>query len=140
MTTRVRPELKKTHNYHISKHRYYELRHFCLQYGEWKEQIQSMEEALHGARPSYDDTTLGDVGFGDSTGNQAVRLTELKRNCELVEKAVLSSDRTLSKYLFMAVTKDISYVTLKTKYEIPCGKDMYYDRYRKFFWLLSQWR
>lgn len=29
---------------------------------------------------------------------------------------------------------------LKTKLDIPCGKDMYYDRYRKFFWLLDNSR
>ena len=26
---------------------------------------------------------------------------------------------------------------LQTLYRIPCGKDLYYEAYRKFFWLLS---
>ena len=136
----VRPEIRKTSNYYISKHRYYELKHFCLQYNEWKEQIRSTEEAIHGARSGFDGSALENIGFSDSTGNQAVRLAQLKEYCELVEKTVLSSEPSLARYLFMAVTRDISFPTLKTKYEIPCGKDMYYNRYRKFFWLLSQRR
>ena len=33
---RERPELSKKSLYHIPKHRYYELKHFCLQYEGWK--------------------------------------------------------------------------------------------------------
>ena len=140
MGTQIRPELKTTNEFYISKHRYYELKHFCLQYDEWKRKILSVEEAIHGARPSFDDTTLESVSFSDSTGNQAVKLAELKHNCELVESMAKASDRFLSKYILMAVTKDVSYTTLRTKYSIPCGKDYYYNRYRKFFWLLSKER
>lgn len=140
MGTSIRPVLKESNEYYIPKHRFYELKHFCLQYDDWKLLIRQMEEAIHGARPSFDDTTLGYVGFGDSTGNQAVRLAQLKHNCELVESSIRSSDAFLAKYLMMAVTKEVSYTTLKTKYRIPCGKDLYYNRYRKFFWILSQKR
>lgn len=31
----ARKTLSKKNPYHISKHRYYELKHFCLQYHEW---------------------------------------------------------------------------------------------------------
>lgn len=30
-------ELSERNPYYISKHRYYELKHFCLQYPEWEE-------------------------------------------------------------------------------------------------------
>lgn len=30
--------------------------------------------------------------------------------------------------------------TLITLLDIPCSRDMYYDRYRKFFWLLDNAR
>lgn len=36
MATVIRPELSENNKYWISKHRYYELKHFCLQYPEWK--------------------------------------------------------------------------------------------------------
>lgn len=36
MGTVIRPEVSAKNKYWLSKHRYYELKHFCLQYPEWK--------------------------------------------------------------------------------------------------------
>ena len=36
MATVLRSELSSKNKYYIDKHRYYELKHFCLQYPEWK--------------------------------------------------------------------------------------------------------
>ena len=43
MSRIIRPELSKSNPYYISKHRYYELKHFCLQYYEWKELYLSLD-------------------------------------------------------------------------------------------------
>ena len=50
------------------------------------------------------------------------------------------ADKDLAKYILMAVTYGHSYTYLKAKLDIPCSKDTYYDRYRKFFWILSDLR
>ena len=34
-----KPELSEKNPYHLSRHRYYELKHFCFQYPEWKKNI-----------------------------------------------------------------------------------------------------
>lgn len=49
MSTTIHPELSKKNEYWIEKHRYYELKHFCLQYPIWKEAYQSLDglEARH---------------------------------------------------------------------------------------------
>ena len=39
-----------------------------------------------------------------------------------------------------AVTEGISYDHLKARLNIPCCKDVYYELYRRFFWILSQVR
>lgn len=41
MTTEanVRPEVSKKSKYYISRHRYYELKHLCLQYPELKKEV-----------------------------------------------------------------------------------------------------
>jgi hypothetical protein len=59
---------------------------------------------------------------------------------KVIETAAKEADEFLYPYLLKAVTEGLSYPYLKTKMNIPCGKDMYYDRYRKFFWLLSESR
>ena len=59
---------------------------------------------------------------------------------ELIDETAIDADPCLYEYIIKGVTEGKSYTYLKTVLGIPCGKDMYYDRYRKFFWLLSKKR
>lgn len=43
MSTAIRPELSKSSKYWIDRHRYYELKHFCLQYPIWKKAAQLLD-------------------------------------------------------------------------------------------------
>lgn len=52
-----RAEVSKRNKYYISKHRYYELKHFCLQYPEWKHAL----DILDGWGKSPDDLTIVDA-------------------------------------------------------------------------------
>lgn len=42
MSTTIRAEVSKKNPYWIEKHRYYELKHFCLQYPIWKQAYLSL--------------------------------------------------------------------------------------------------
>lgn len=131
MSTLIRPELSKENPYYISKHRYYELKHFCLQYHEWKELYLSLDVYNREKTENYT----------DPTPHLAMVKIECERNIHLVERVAKETDESLAKYIFKAVTEDdISFTYLKTVMNIPCGKDMYYDRYRRFFWLLDKER
>ena len=46
MSTLIRPELSETNRYWIEKHRYYELKHFCLQYPLWRHAYNSLIDQL----------------------------------------------------------------------------------------------
>ena len=59
---------------------------------------------------------------------------------KLIEEAAMQADDFLYPYILKAVTEGLSYTYLKSRMDIPCGRDMYYDRYRRFFWLLSEMR
>ncbi len=48
MATTIRPEISQNNEYWISKHRYYELKHFCMQYPLWKAAYRLLE--LEGVR------------------------------------------------------------------------------------------
>lgn len=58
----------------------------------------------------------------------------------MVERAAKYADKELCFYILKGVTEGCSYGELKAKYDIPCSKGTYYDRYRRFFWLLNQIR
>lgn len=121
---RVRTTVSKKNPYWIPKHRFLELYHFSLQYKDW---VKELTDTIY--IPS-------DPEF-DPTGETAVRLAKLAGYCELVKKCCADADSVLQRFIFMGVTEGYSYDTLRTKFHIPCGKDYYYLRYRKYFWLLS---
>lgn len=138
MSTDIRPELSKDHKYYISKHRYYELKHFCLQYPEWKERYLYLQSKGVGSesiiRACKDEFHVNQVEF------LAERMAKYALCMELLEDIAKETDPELSDFLIQAVTKGYSFTYLSTKLEIPCCKDTYYDRYRRFFWLLDKQR
>lgn len=134
----IRPQVSEKNRYWIDKHRHYELKHFCLQYPIWKK-----------AYAEFNDTSIPLSMIervptsnlpGDPTGKRAVMKAYYRERINLIEEVAKETDKCLWNYILKAVTEELSYTYLKAKLEIPCGKDMYYDRYRKFFWLLSQAR
>lgn len=139
MSTVIRPELSEKNKYWISRHRYYELKHFCLQYPEWKKALLAIED-LSISSPRLDDIPSSTYTHGDPTSRQAIAKAYYSDKIEMLERIVQETDKELAGYILLAVTEELSYNHLKTKMDIPCGKDMYYDRYRRFFWLLNKER
>ena len=138
MATVIRAKISEKNKYYIEKHRYYELKHFCLQYSEWKKAYEACSDAVLFA--SSIDRLPSDNIPSDLTAKYALRKTQYAERIALIEKAAKESDDFLYPYILKAVTEGLSYTYLKARLEIPCGRDMYYDRYRKFFWLLSELR
>lgn len=137
MATMIRPEISEKSKYWISKHRHYELKHFCLQYHMWKKECLD----LVGLRGRSDDEGLTRSSLpGDPTGRCVERRSVYLEKMDLIRRVAVAADPELAEYIFRAVTEGLSYTYLKSRLNIPCGKDMYYDRYRRFFWLLSEAR
>lgn len=138
MSTVIRPEISEKNKYWIDKHRHYELKHFCLQYPEWKKayaEFSDMSIPL-----SMIERMPTNNLPGDPTAKRAMMKAHYSDKIALIEKTALETDLYLHEYILKAVTEGLSYAHLKTKLNIPCGRDMYYDRYRRFFWILSQTR
>ena len=136
MTTVIRPEISIKNKYWIDKHRHYELKHFCLQYPMWKKEyaaVMSIPASIVERIPS------GNIP-SDLTASYAIRKASYSERIKLVERIAMETDTELHSYILKAVTEGLSFTYLKTKLDIPCGRDMYYDRYRRFFWLLSKAR
>ena len=138
MATTVRAQISEKNKYYIDKHRHYELKHFCLQYPIWK---RAYTDCLDRDIPmSMIEGTRSVSGVYDPTATRATTRAYYANRIELLEQVAKDADRYLWQYILKAVTEGLSYTYLRTKLDIPCGKDMYYDRYRRFFWLLSEIR
>lgn len=134
---KLKPELSKKNKYWIDKNRYYELKYFCLQYPLWERAY----EELDGIRTSSVELVRTSEGMPrDYVALCAEeRSLYLDRMC-VIEKAARDADPYLSSYILKAVTEGHTYDYLYSRLEIPCSRGTYYDRYRKFFWLLDQMR
>lgn len=134
MKSSVRPELSKSNKYWVSKNRFYELKYFCLQYPEWKKRC----EEIDGIRGRAIDSIYSRLNSPSDPTSKTVEMRSMYfERMEVIEKAAIEADPYLASYILKAVTEGLSYTYLKTKLDIPCSRDTYYDRYRKFFWLLS---
>lgn len=137
MGTVIRPEISEKNKYWIDKHRHYELKHFCLQYPMWKRAYNEAD----GFKGRSDDIRYSRSNIpGDPTSKYAEIRSLYLDKMDLIRRIAFEADPDLASYIFRAVTEGLSYTYLKTKLAIPCGRDMYYDRYRRFFWLLNEAR
>lgn len=135
MTTLIRPELSTKNKYWIDKLRYYELKYFCLQYSTFKKTYAAINE-LSASSFMLDRIPSSNIP-GDLTSKCAMKKAYYADKIHAIEQAAMDADEDLYMYILKAVTEGLSYTYLKTNLDIPCSKDTYYDRYRRFFWLLN---
>lgn len=130
MGTTIRPELSKNNEYWISKHRYYELKHFCLQYYEWKKKYKELSSVYIGS----EDNSI------DPTGSRATEKVYYETLISMVDDSIRNTDTVIGRYIFEGVTRGLSYSFLHARYNVPFSKEIYYKYYRKFFSLLDKIR
>lgn len=138
MATLIRPEVSTKNKYWIDKHRHYELKHFCLQYPMWKKTYSEFSDSSI-SLSAIDYAPTSNIP-GDPTAKRAIMKAYYAEKINMIDRVAKETDKYLYEYIIIAVTEGRSYTYLKTKLDMPCGRDMYYDRYRKFFWLLSKVR
>lgn len=134
---KVRPKLSRKNKYYIDKNRRKELEYFCRQYESWKEEYKLIDNVKS---PVIMPTYISKNGTSDPTAKLAIRKESLWKKIQLIQDTAKEAEPTISDYLILGVTQDITFPCLSAKLGIPCGKDMYYDRLHKFYWLLDQKR
>lgn len=132
----MRAELSTKNKYWISKYKYYELKYFCLQYPEWK----MIYECLDNPRIPSVNAIKEHMDISNPTEELAITKSLYSEKMKLIEQTAKETDEALSNYILKAVTQDLSFTYLSTVLDIPCSRGTYYDRYRRFFWLLSKKR
>ena len=132
MSTVIRPEVSKTNQYYISRHRYYELKHYCLQYPEFKRIYNDLCEKIPGGILQITNQE-GQLKSDESIEVRQAYLDQMN----LIEECARLTDPYLGSYILKGVTEGLPYTYFKMRENIPCGKDLYYELYRKFFYILS---
>lgn len=127
---------KKTGRWKISTHEFYMAMHFAYQYHEWKKELSGLTDTSKAIQ--YSDMPKGSLN-PDPTGDLVERREHLVHNVDIVERCAMESDPELYEWLMLGVTNDgVNYESLKTLKGIPCSRNTYYDRRRKFYYLLSK--
>lgn len=122
-------------DYGISKHRYQELKAFCLQYEEKKNKIR------YGLSSVQNDGTPAGGGVGRPTERQAIDNEQYKKDCLMIEEAAVRANPGIWKYILKSVTLGLPYEFIEYDEElgrIPmCRRDFYGTR-KKFYAILNE--
>lgn len=137
MTTILTPEISKRKQFYISRHRYYELKHFCLQYPDWQKLIHSNDILKGNSLIKLDGEQ---VEFKDPVHDYVASVDSVKKCAEMVEAAAYASDPSIANYILQAVCYGKTYEELRELQKMPCGRSYFYKAYRKFFWYLDKLR
>ena len=121
MRNDMRPELSQKNPYWIGKHRYYELKHFCLQYPIWKKARLALDGLSRRPADLQVFVSCGQVK-GDPTERCAQSRIFFGERMEMVEQAAIEAEPDLYSYLLRGVTEGLSYDALKMKYDISMSK------------------
>lgn len=103
---------------------------YALMYNEW-------EAEYHALNGIVQKDTEKDTGQS-STESAGIRREDLFRKMELIDQTLVETDPQLYRWLKMAVLNaGISYDVMLAK-GMPCSDKVFYDRRRKFYYLLSK--
>lgn len=130
----IKAELSSKNDYWIPKHRYYELKHFCLQYRDWRQSYGSVNCVSSPA------LVARSGAISDPVEHAAKLRLFFKDRMDMVEQAAHEADPTIWNRIFKAVTEGLSYDVLNAREPMPCSREYYYAVYRRFFWILSRMR
>ena len=141
MGTITRPELSDKNRWWIGKHRFYELKHFCLQYPDWIGMLAEIDGLP--ARSMAGQERIDEGQTGDPTAKYAQARAYLSARIDIVKRAAFEACEHQFWYIFLieAVTTGASYDVLEAQKGImPVSRAEWYIVYRKFFWYLDKLR
>jgi len=119
----------------LKKAEYRAAYYYAMRYNDLKEELKDLESVLSGV--NMDGMPHGST-VGQPTEKIAMQCAEIQEKIELIEALAVEADPGIAKYILKAVTNEgVTFNQLKTLMDIPCEKDFYYDRRRKFYWLLA---
>lgn len=128
----IRKRDMKLSDYNISRAKYNELKYFCMQYSEKKQELHKG----YGLNAVVSDGMPKGNLPGNPTESQAIRNSMLQMDVDLIEQTAQEADPDIYKWLMRNVTEGIPYEWM----DVPAGRRQFYEARRYFFYLLAQKR
>lgn len=97
MSTTIRSEISKKNKYFIDKHRYYELKHFCLQYKYWKKMYNNLIDIKSS---SIINIGSKNNNFIDTTSDNAIKRSYYSYRINLIENESFKQNIKLYKNFY----------------------------------------
>ena len=121
--------------YYVPKETFLTVVHYCKQYPLWAEELSinpDMSKAI-----TYDKDRVQSSPSADQVEKIAIRRAEIGRKKRQLEEAAQSVADDLWQWIVRGACYDLPYHYLKRQ-GIPCGKDLYYQLRRKFYYEMSR--
>lgn len=125
-----------TGKYKLSKFELGYAKWFSLKYPEWLEEYNSLKDSV-GAM-SYDALPGGSGKINDSTMELATKRAEIREKMLKVEHCAYDAGGDIALYIFKSVIyEDMTFEKVKAL-GCPCERTYFYDKRRKYYYLLSK--
>lgn len=129
-------KMEYTGKYELSRFELNYAKWFALKYPEWLQEYNSLKDSVQAI--NYGIEGHGSGKIVDSTGELASKRAELRRKMLLVEHAAFDTGEDLGEYILKSVIyEDMTFERMKGM-GLPCERTCFYERRRKFYYLLSK--
>ena len=125
-----------TGKYKLSKFEYGYARWFSLKYPEWLEEYNRLKDSVGAI--NYDSMPGGSGLVDDYTAALATKRAEIRDKMLKVERAAYDAGGEIAEYILKSVIYEDSTFERMKALGLPCERTMFYERRRKYYYLLSK--
>lgn len=127
--------LSEKNEFYLPKEEFLTVLHFAQQYPNWERELRTEPDTSKAI--TYDEERVQTSGGYDACSEAAMRRYALAKKKQLVEDTVREVAPEIYEYLLLGVAYGVPFWELQEK-GIPCEKTMYYERRKKFYYLLAK--
>lgn len=121
--------------YYIPREVYLTTVHYCLQYPLWAAELKTDPGA--GSAIDYSRDRVQTSSQYDATSEIGMRRAEISRKKETVDTVAQEIAGAMYEWLILGVCHGLTYYQLRER-GIPCGRNMYFDMRRQFYFEMSR--
>lgn len=125
--------MKKEYEYSLSNYRRKELRYFAMQYYDWEREYN---EICYISSHDIHIYSGGQQRNADPTFRISERMIELNRKMTMVRNACMTAEPAIADYIFIGMTKGVSYDKMSITKFMPCSRAQYYKEMKRCFYRL----